>query len=91
MFVEKNTANSAVSDPYESNPASGEAKSSGPKKMEGLADKDPEICRQAKNNLAGLRSARVRITEADGSQHYLTEEEKKEQRERAQKLIDLNC
>ena len=93
VFVEKNTTSSAVSSPYQGSKADGEDKeqSSGPKTMEGLAQKDPEVCRQAKSNLAGLRSARVRITEADGSQHYLTEEEKAEQRERTQRLIDLNC
>lgn len=93
VFVEKNTTSSAVSSPYQgSNPESEDKEpSSGPKTMEGLPEKDPEVCRQAKSNLAGLRSARVRITEADGSQHYLTEEEKAEQRERTQRLIDLNC
>ena len=93
VFIEKNTASSAVSSPYEdSNPDSeGQEQSSGPKTMEGLPDKDPEICRQAKSNLAGLKSARVRIVEADGSIHYLTEEEKTEQRQRTQRLIDLNC
>jgi hypothetical protein len=97
VFIEKNTTNSATSSPYESSSAKsegegeGEEQSGGPKTMEGLAAKDPEICRQAKNNLAGLKSARVRITEPDGSQHYLTEEEKAAQRERNQRLIDLNC
>jgi hypothetical protein len=95
VFVEKNTTSSPLSSTSASNTeeasASGEEQSSGPKTMEGLAAKDPEICRQAKSNLAGLKSARVRITEPDGSQHYLTEEEKAAQRERNQRLIDLNC
>lgn len=91
VFIEKNTTNSAISAPYEGQAANGEGKSSGPGKMEAMAAKDPEICRQAKNNLAGLKSARVRITEPDGSQHYLTEDEKIEQRDRTQRLIDMNC
>jgi hypothetical protein len=94
-FVTKNTTNSDVSAPYESSSAESkddsEDQSSGAQTMEGMAEKDPDICRQAKSNLAGLKSARVRITEADGSQHYLSEEEKAEQRERTQRLIDLNC
>ena len=91
VFVEKNTTNSAVSPPYQGQAANGEEKTSGPETMEALPNKDPEICSQAKNNLANLKSARVRITEADGSKHYLTEDEKAEQRERNQRLIDLNC
>ena len=95
VFVEKNTTKSPSSSPYQGSSADGEdatsEQPSGPKTMEALPEKDPEICRQAKSNLAGLRSARVRITEADGSQHYLTEEEKAEQRDRTQRLIDLHC
>lgn len=91
VFVEKNTANSAVSAPYESTARTSNGEAADPQTMEGLAPKDPAICEQATNNLSALKSARVRITEADGSQHYLTEDEKKEQRERYQKLIDFNC
>jgi hypothetical protein len=91
VFVEKNTSNSAVSPPYQGQAANGEEKTSGPETMGALPTKDPEICRQAKNNLTNLRSARVRITEADGSKHFLTEDEKAAQRERNQRLIDLNC
>ena len=95
VFIEKNTTNSAVSAPNEGSNAASESagadQNPGPQTMEGMPAKDPDICRQAKSNLAGLRSARVRITEPDGSKRYLTEEEKTEQKERTQKLIDFHC
>jgi hypothetical protein len=94
VFVAKNTTNSAVSSPY--NAASdkdGTASAAGGSQgqMEAVYNKDPAICEQAKNNLAKLKSAKVRITEPDGSKHYLTEDEKNAQRERNQRIIDLNC
>ena len=91
VFVEKNTTNSPVSGPYQGASNSGNEQSGNSGTMEALPNKDPSICAAAKSNLANLQSARVRITEADGSQHYLTEDEKTEQRERAQRLIELNC
>ncbi len=92
VFVEKNTLNSAVSEGVQTGSQNDDgAAASGPQAIEGIAAKDPEICQQAKNNLAALESARVRITDPDGSKRFLTEDEKAAQRERAQKFIDLNC
>jgi Domain of unknown function (DUF4124) len=62
-----------------------------PKKMEILPEKDPKLCKQAQGNLAALASARIRITESDGTQRILTEEEKEEQRGNARKFIKLHC
>jgi hypothetical protein len=62
-----------------------------PPKMEVLQKKDPELCKQAQQNLKALEGARIRITEADGSKRFLTEEEKEYQRENARKFVDINC
>lgn len=53
--------------------------------------KDPELCKQAQKNMKALDSARIRITEPDGSKRLLTEEEKEEQRQSAQKFINVHC
>lgn len=90
VFVEKNTTSSPTSSAYDSGSQAAD-QASNPDKMEVFPAKDPSICEQAKANLSALKSARVRITEADGTQHYLTDEEKKEQRDRAQRLVDMNC
>jgi esterase/lipase len=90
VFIEKNTTSSPTSS-YQKNADQAVDENGDPVKMEVLAAKDPVICEQAKANLSALQSARVRITNADGSQHYLTEDEKAEQRDRAQRLIELNC
>jgi hypothetical protein len=94
VFVEKNTTNSATSSPYKAatdKDAKASAADGSQGQMEAIYEKDPGICTQAKNNLAKLESAKVRITEPDGSKHYLTEDEKNAQRERNQRIIDLNC
>lgn len=59
--------------------------------MEALIDKDPELCKQAQNNLEALKAARIRITEADGSKRLLTEDEKENQRDNARAFIDIHC
>ena len=60
--------------------------------MEVLPPKDPALCQQAKSNLDALaNSPRVRITEPDGSQRFLTEDEKEGQRELARKSIKVHC
>lgn len=60
-------------------------------KMEVLPEKDPKLCKQATNNLKALEGARIRITDTDGSQRFLTEVEKEAQRENARKFIKLHC
>ncbi len=59
--------------------------------MEVLPEKDPELCRQAQNNLKALEAARIRITEPDGTKRILTEDEKETQRANANKFIELHC
>lgn len=54
--------------------------------------KDPERCSQARENFATLNSvARIRVPNAEGTMVYLTEEEKAQQRELTQKIIDQAC
>ncbi|MFA7552744.1 MAG: DUF4124 domain-containing protein [Spongiibacteraceae bacterium] len=62
-----------------------------PQKMEILPEKDPELCKQAQQNLKALESARIRITEPDGSKRLLSEDEKEEQRDNARQFIKINC
>lgn len=71
--------------------ADGKDKSSEPDKMEVMQEKDPELCKQAQNNLRALDAPRIRITESDGSQHYLTDEERETQKANARKVIEDNC
>lgn len=53
--------------------------------------KDPALCDQARANLDTLDSkARVRIRDDEGVR-YLTEEEKQDQRKRAQDMISVHC
>ncbi|WP_339668904.1 DUF4124 domain-containing protein [Dasania marina] len=63
-----------------------------PLKMEIMPPKDPARCKQAKANMQAFEgAARIRITDADGTQRLITEEEKQVQVERAQKAIRENC
>ncbi len=62
-----------------------------PEKLEVMQAKDPKLCAQAKQNLKALDGARIRITEPDGSQRFLSEEEKEDQRDNARKFMDINC
>lgn len=53
--------------------------------------KDPEACKQARENLKVIEeNARIRM-EVDGEKRYLTEEEIQEQKERMQEIIDQAC
>ena len=64
-----------------------------PAKMEIIPPKSPELCEKAKANMQSLKAngARIRITNADGSSRMLNAEEIKEQENRAQQVIKLNC
>ncbi|MCE3251812.1 MAG: hypothetical protein K0Q67_822 [Cellvibrio sp.] len=54
--------------------------------------KDPERCAQAKENLAMLNSvSRIRTKNAEGVFVYLNEEDKAQQRETTQQVIDQAC
>ncbi|MDF3014061.1 MAG: hypothetical protein K0Q78_2265 [Cellvibrio sp.] len=54
--------------------------------------KDPERCAQARENLTVLNSvARIRMPNAEGTLVYLTEEDKAQQRETTQQVIDQAC
>jgi hypothetical protein len=69
-----------------------QANNTKPEAMEVLPEKNPEVCKQAKANLEALSGRpRVRITEADGSQRFLTDEEKEAQREIARKNAEMHC
>ena len=72
-------------------PATDSAAADAPATMEGLPAKDPKLCKQAQNNLKALDSARIRITEPDGSKRLLNEEEKEAQKENARKFIKVHC
>ena len=55
-------------------------------------EKDPEICRTARDNLQTLDTfARIRTKDEDGEYYYLSEEEKEAQREQARELIRVHC
>lgn len=54
--------------------------------------KDPERCARARENLTMLNSvARIKIQNADGVTVFLTEEDKVQQREISQRIIDQAC
>ena len=54
--------------------------------------KNPEVCAQARENLATLEVApRVRLRGADGEYRYLTDEERQEQEKRARDTIAVHC
>ena len=69
----------------------GEQLATGQRKMEVLPEKDPKLCQQAQANLQALEGARIRLTEADGTQRFLTEKEKDQQRANARKFISIHC
>lgn len=96
-FIELTGAKKKLSD---SQPAQAEAdkpaeatdgKSKVYDQMEVLPKKDPVLCKQAQDNLKALESARIRITEPDGSKRFLSEDEKEVQRANAHKFIDIHC
>ncbi|HEY6131465.1 MAG TPA: DUF4124 domain-containing protein [Halioglobus sp.] len=56
------------------------------------AEKDPEHCARAKDNLAQLDThARIRLRDDKGEVRYLSEEEKTAEREKAEKAIEYFC
>jgi hypothetical protein len=56
------------------------------------AVRNPETCRVARDNLHALQTTdAVRTLGADGEYHYLSEEEKRMQIERAKALIRVHC
>lgn len=63
-----------------------------PQQMEALPNKDPERCKQAQQNMKAFEGfARIRVTDADGTQRLLTDDEKNVQIERSKKAIKENC
>lgn len=61
------------------------------KEFEVLPEKDPAICKQARDNLKALNAARIRGVDEEGNRRYLSEEEKETQRATARKLIEIHC
>lgn len=59
--------------------------------MEVMPNKDPKLCNQAKANLKALEKSRIRMKDLDGSQRFLTEEEKEEQKDNARKFMKVYC
>lgn len=56
------------------------------------AEKNPEYCARAKDNLVQLDShARIRLRNDQGEVHYLSEEEKTAERKKAQDSIKAFC
>ena len=54
--------------------------------------KDADLCNRAQKNLETLNSrARIRLRDENGEIRYLSEEDKKVQREEAQALISVHC
>lgn len=82
---------SKASEPDSTDQQTEDSATAGPRKLEALPAKDPQLCKQAQNNLKALQAARIRITEPDGSKRVLNEEEKEEQRENARKFIKVHC
>ena len=83
----KSTADSEAADTE----GNGEKTASLPDALEIMPEKDPALCSQAQSNLKALDSPRIRITEADGTKRFITEEEKEDQRANARKFIEINC
>lgn len=62
------------------------------KQQERVTLHDPERCEAARNNLKALNNfGRVKVKNADGDFHYLTEEEQQERIKEAQQVIDEAC
>ncbi len=54
--------------------------------------KNPEYCKRAQENLNTLNtSARIRLRDDNGEFRFLSEEEKAEQRAKAEEIIELYC
>lgn len=61
-------------------------------KLETLPEKDPKKCEQAKANLNNLKSkARIRLTSPDGTQRFITDEERNTQIKLAEENIAVHC
>lgn len=60
-------------------------------KVEVLPEKDPALCKQARENLKALEAARIRGIDEQGNRRYLSEEEKETQRATARKIIAIHC
>jgi hypothetical protein len=61
-------------------------------KMEALPEKDPAKCQQAKANLNSLKSkARIRLTSPDGTQRFITDDERNAQIKLAEENIGVHC
>ena len=86
---------STSDEPAEQQAATGQAQPATPGepvKMEVVPEKDPERCKQAQENMKAFEGfSRIRVTDADGTQRLLTEEEKQVQIERSKKAIKDNC
>lgn len=89
MFVKTSTGKRAPA--TEPEPTTTASEDNAPQTMEVMPEKDPALCKQAQQNLKALESARIRITEPDGSKRIITEEEKEAQRENARKFIKVHC
>ncbi|MGK0440505.1 MAG: hypothetical protein ACJA0N_000300 [Pseudohongiellaceae bacterium] len=86
----KSRYSSTTSTEVTSTPDSAQPKES--LKMEILPEKDPERCKQAQENITALEGyTRIRVTDDDGTQRLLTEDEKNVQVERSKKAISDNC
>lgn len=54
--------------------------------------KNPQICKNARNNVEVLRSAaRIRLKSDDGGYKFLSDEQKAEQIRKAEDLISVHC
>lgn len=57
-----------------------------------LTRKDPKVCTSARNNIAILgQGGQIRLTEADGTERILSEEEVALQRKRAEEAVKQHC
>jgi len=63
-----------------------------PGRLEGLPDRNPEKCKEARNTQAVLDShARIRSKDDNGEYRYLTPEEISEQKRLAKESADIYC
>ncbi len=74
-------------------PGAGNPSSASPKgQLEGVPERDPEKCQQAKQTQAALNShARIREKGSDGQYRYLSTEEIEEQRHLARESTEIYC
>jgi hypothetical protein len=55
-------------------------------------ERHPELCRQANDNIFKLETfPRIRVTDADGTVRFMTDEERNAQLETARKVAEANC